>query len=385
MVVSGIGATKGHRLLPGDGLKRVAESREFRVRYPSQPSEHRTIIILVDAGPLAKLIEDAGEGRRVYELLSIERPGDVLHYLWVRVPARSSSQSMPLVRQRNAIVDNLFMDPIGEFCELGFVEFDKCYPLLGDNTNADADLWRQYLNTEVWRQYPTELMTWVRRAQEALKLCNDYLIQHEIALMRRGRHHLDFSPNVPRIRDRESGQLTLAQMSAAENLPAALFDLIVTLAKRADVRSVACPFQNYWLWRELVAEQVRRAKEIGAEPQKALRLSGPDDGIPFVSSYSHRPYLEWGGEIHIPYEGTCGGDLFIHPKWFGFVPDDARTAPTLSQAVFGNAGLAGFKTCKYLLTPWKKLGEIDSATRTEVGDWVLYSATTAQPVEDETD
>ncbi len=385
MVKSGVEATKGHSLLPRDDLSRLSEPKEIRVGYPSQLSKDRTFIIRVDAGPLARLIEDAGKGQRMYELLSIERPGDILHYLWVKIPDRSSSQAEYVVRQRNAFVDNLFRDPIGDVCELGFVEFDKCYPLLGDDTTPDADLWRKYVNTEAWRQYPTELMTWVRRAQDALKQCNDYLVQHEIALMRRGQHHLDFSPKVPRFCDREPSEETVAQMPASEQLPTALFDLIVNLAQKPDVSSVSCPFQDYWLWRELVAEQIRRCEEMGVEPQKALSLNGPDSGIPTVSSYWHRTDLEWGGEIHIPYEGTCGGDLFIHPKWFGFAPDNARTAPTLSQAVFGNAGLAGIKTCKYLLTPLKKLGEIASATRAEVGDWVLYSATSPQPIEDVTD
>ena len=112
---------------------------------------------------------------------------------------------------------------------------------------------------------------------------------------------------------------------------------------------------------------------MGLAPQEAFRLNGPDSGIPLVSDESTRKDVEWGGEIHIPYEGVCGGDVFIQPHWFGFSPEQARLAPTLSEAVFGDFALNGYKTCNYLLTRWKDLGEIACAKRIEVGDWLLYS------------
>lgn len=159
----------------------------------------------------------------------------------------------------------------------------------------------------------------------------------------------------------------------SDAVPDDLYELILELAKRPDVRSVSCPFQDFSLWRELVAEQVRRSHAMGLAPQEAFRLNGPDSGIPLVSDESNRKDVEWGGEIHIPYEGVCGGDVFIQPHWFGFRQEQARLALTLSQAVFGDFALDGYKTCNYLLTRWKKLGEIACAKRIEVGDWLLYS------------
>lgn len=162
--------------------------------------------------------------------------------------------------------------------------------------------------------------------------------------------------------------------SKTEPIPTEVYELILRLSKQPDICSISCPFQDYALWQALIAEQVRRSVELGVAPQKALRLNGPDSGIPGVQTFEHRKDLEWGGEVHIPYEGATGGDLFIQPNWFGFSPDEARTAPTLSQAVFGDYALDGYKTCKYLLTRWKKLGDLQCATKTEVGDWVLYTS-----------
>lgn len=379
---------RAHQLLPADATEHLAKPKVFRVGYLRQPMGARTFVTEVDARPLAKLLADAAKGQRVYELLSIQRPGDILHYLWVTVPDRSSALAGHVIYQHKANPENLFADQIGEVCEMRFVEFDRCFPLLGDDTAADADLWRTYVNTQEWRQYPAELLGLVKLAQMALRHWDDYLVQREIDRMGRGQHHLDFLAQVPRfcrIEPLEPIKPTMSQVTAEAPIPPELFELIVRLARQPDVQSVSCPFQDYWLWRELVAEQVRRSIALAVEPQVALRLNGPDSGIPFVSNYWLRPDLEWGGEVHIPYEGTCGGDLFIHPSWFGFMHNAARIAPTLSQAVFGSPGAVGFKTCKYLLTRAKKLGEIACATRMEVGDWILYTATTPQPIENVND
>jgi len=154
-----------------------------------------------------------------------------------------------------------------------------------------------------------------------------------------------------------------------------LIGQIVSIASQPNVHSVSCPFQDYDLWRALVAEQVQRSRAMQVEPQVAFRLNGPDGGVPNVHTRGGECRIdrEWGGEIHIPYEGVAGGDLFIQPKWFGFVPALARRAPTLAQAVFGNHALDGYKTCNYLITHWRTLGELECADRTEIGDWVLYA------------
>lgn len=353
-----------------DESTEIARPVEMRVGYPHQAMEDRTFIIHVDARPLTKLIRDAALGQRVYELMSIERPGDILHYLRVTVSDRSSGLA-EVVAKRYASQFR-FRAPMGEVSHMAFTEFDAGFIYDGDDTEQDTMLWFSFKETQEWRQYPSRLLSKIESAQRTLASSADYLVQHEIALMQQRAHRQDFSSSVRRYCELESRPV------ATEVVPVEVFDCIVRLAQREDVKSVSCPFQDFGLWRTLIAEQVRRSVALGVAPQDALCLNGPDSGIPFVSVSNHREDRDWGGEVHIPYEGATGGDLFIQPTWFGFSAEDARNAPTLTHPVFGNYVVVGGKTWKYLLTRCKTLGELPCATRTAVGDWVLYEVRQAE-------
>lgn len=88
-------------------------------------------------------------------------------------------------------------------------------------------------------------------------------------------------------------------------------------------------------------------------------MCGPDGGMGEV------PFEEWGGRVHVPYEGMCAGDLVLLPLWRKFFAEDAEETGRLSTA----ARLC----CHYLLSP-RDFGELSFATRTPVGDWVLYQS-----------
>lgn len=142
-------------------------------------------------------------------------------------------------------------------------------------------------------------------------------------------------------------------------LPEPVIKKVLELIRQDNVRSVSCPFDDPELWRELVAEQVRRSKQSQLSPQEAFALFGPDGGL------WDTPVEEWGGYVHIPYEGLCGGDLLLLPEWRKFFAKDAEESEQLSSAVR--------KCCYYLLSP-RDFGELNCATRTSVGEWVLYQA-----------
>jgi len=348
----------------------IARPVVMRVGYPHQAMEDRTFIIHVDARPLKKLIRDAALGQRVYELMSIKRPGDILHYLWVTVSDRSSW----LVKATTKRYASQFRlrAPMGDVCHMAFTELDAGFIYDGDDTEQNTMLWLSFKETQEWRQYPSRLLSEIESAQKKLCSSTDYLVQHEIALMQQRAHRQDFSSSVRRYCELESRPV------ATEVVPVEVFDCIVRLAQREDVKSVSCPFQDFGMWRALIAEQVRRSVALGVTPTEALALNGPDSGIPFVSVSNYRQDRDWGGEVHIPYEGATGGDLFIQPAWFGFSAEEARNAPTLSHPVFGNYAVVGGKTWKYLLTRCQALGELACATRTSVGGWVLYEVRQAE-------
>lgn len=114
-------------------------------------------------------------------------------------------------------------------------------------------------------------------------------------------------------------------------------EVVWDLARRPDVRSISCALRDFELWEGLLKLQVARGTAAQVAPQEALRLMGPDSGIPGITAVycgledgDEVPIVYpdaqgriasdlWGGEIHIPYEGACSGDVYIPPK--GFIAD----------------------------------------------------------------
>lgn len=185
------------------------------------------------------------------------------------------------------------------------------------------------------------------------------LLQHELRLIDARRHRRDFLAGVTR------SPLLKSAVPESPAVPPPVFEAIVDLIRRDDVHSVSCPFAAYALWRLLVEEQVRRAEATGRPSQEAFCLCGPDSGLPGIE------VEDWGGEVHIPYEGACGADLLILPSWHRFFADKVRDGGKLRYAVG--------KLCHHVLVRGDH-GELASATRKVVGDWTLYTSTA--PYED---
>lgn len=158
---------------------------------------------------------------------------------------------------------------------------------------------------------------------------------------------------------------------------------ILGLAAQPDIHSISCPITDFDLWIGLLTEQVKRSRIAGKSPQEALCLLGPDSGVPGITNrwiedcetplppipdpISGRVLFNLGGgEIHTPYEGACGADLFIVPVWHGF---------SRSQLALPNARLywAVMKPCNYVLIRYD-VGEFECATRTRIENWFLYKS-----------
>ena len=149
-------------------------------------------------------------------------------------------------------------------------------------------------------------------------------------------------------------------MNNQVKLPERVTAKVLELIQKDDVRSVSCPYDDPDLWLSLVTEQVRRATATGLPPQQAFTLCGPDGGL------WDNPSEALGGIVHIPYEGICGGDLFIRPTYRKFRVSAGTKTGRLSTA-------ATVPGCYYVLSP-DDYGELGFATRTTVGEWVLYQS-----------
>jgi hypothetical protein len=150
------------------------------------------------------------------------------------------------------------------------------------------------------------------------------------------------------------------QVNQQVKLPPPVVEKVLELIRRDDVRSVSCPYDDPGLWQELIVEQVRRATLTGLPLQDAFTLCGPDGGL------WDTPVEALGGYVHIPFEGLCGGDLLLRPTWRRFRMAEGIATGRLSTA-------ASVRCCYYVLSP-EDFGEVPFASRTEVGDWVMYQS-----------
>ena len=93
-------------------------------------------------------------------------------------------------------------------------------------------------------------------------------------------------------------------------------------------------------------------------PCDALFLAGPDGGLTDVAA------KDWGGDIHIPYEGACAADVFVKPRWHAFDEARARSSGSIS------AGLSD-KAKRYAVVEGY-LGEFEHDECVRCGDWAMY-------------
>jgi hypothetical protein len=317
----------------------------------------RTFAIELDARPLAVLAEDAVRGIRVYEFMSIRRPGDVLNYLWVNCAPAHEEVQKHVSQYKHQLRDKL--GNIDLPCQLPFVDFDACFePDFTDDTPPHIQAWLYDREGTYWSQKCRLLLALVKDCQHRLRHRDDYLLQREIRQIDDDSHPCDFLPAIERL------PVLDFRYCADPTFTPLLRQKIGELIKQDDVRSVSCPYRDYDVWRMLVAEQLRRADTLGVPPREAFTLSGPDGG----GALRGIPYEAWGGEVHIPYEGLCGGDLLIRPTWRKFRVPQGTATGRLSTAASVNG-------CYYVLSP-EDFSEVPFAARSMVGDWVLYQSNT---------
>jgi hypothetical protein len=316
-------------------------------------------VVEMDALPLAALAEDAQRACRVYEFLSIRRPGDVLPYLRIRLENVQGCVRKDFLEAGERLY---WGNPDCGKDYLPLPDFDRLFSWEGDDTSFASECWLPFRQRKFWREKMLELLAWVQVRQSKLRESEDPLIQGEIRMINAGAHRRDFFSAIERSCRVE--RLVPEQTT----LPASLFAALNDLVQRDNVQSVSCPFRDYWLWHRLVVEQLKRAEATGLDPEVAFTLSGPETGI------WPAPDADWGGDVHTPYEGACGADLFIKPDWRTSFPERDMEGCSLSGIFFHIAHPMMGTICHFALTQ-EDLGELACATRKEIGDgWVLYES-----------
>lgn len=307
----------------------------------------RNFVIELDSRPLAFLIGEAARGNRVYEFLSIQRPGDILNYLWVRLIDAEDEVIRFIERQMRGFSEGIAVRG------LPLRDLDVYLQLLNDEAERFEVVWARHRAGPFWKLRSSELLSIVQSAQDQLRQVQDFLLQREIQQFDEKMHRRDFMAGIQRL------PLLEDPGYATDHVPDLLFEAIQQLIGRDDIRSVSCPFQDFNLWKTLVAEQLRRTAATGLPPQFAFGLFCPDSGLDGI------PFEDWDGDVHISLEGVCGGDLFISPDWHRFSVERLTEAGRLSAALG--------KKCNHLLLRGDH-GEYPGVSRRVIGEWVLYSS-----------
>lgn len=310
------------------------------------------IVVDIDARPLLSLVEAAFYGNRVYEFMTIQRPGDLLHYLWVTFVELDEE----LLKSLKASVDYKYpyqFDMKKPLNGLPFIYFDEKFFWQGDDTGLSDAAWRDHIDQESWYQKLSRLYQLVCKLQLRLREVDDFLLKNELRLIDEKKHRRDFFNNVKR-----SCILDTADLSPQAQF-ADFYKALGSLITQDDVHSVSCPFSGFQIWRVLVKEQVQRSQRLNLPLQDALHLYGPDSGLDKLPE-------DWGGEVRIPYEGMFDADVVFLPGWRVFHTEKAGTGGSLARAL-------KMKHCRYVFVPKiREIGELACATREEIDGWVLY-------------
>ena len=170
-------------------------------------------------------------GSRVYELMSIQRPGDLLHYLWVTFVELDDA----LMKSLKESVDYKHpyeFDIKEAWTGLPFIYFDEKFFLQGDDTYPSDFAWRQHIDNDSWYQKLSSLYQLVCKLQQRLRGLDDFLLQNEVCLIDDKKHRRDFFSIVKRSCTLDCTDFSVDAKSAE------FLKVVAQLIAQEDVRSV---------------------------------------------------------------------------------------------------------------------------------------------------
>lgn len=257
--------------------------------YKLGPQEIR---LLRDAEPLAGLVRDAELNLRVYELMSIRRPGDVLAYLRLMLPAGQDFLAERLTEAARS--------PVAAGSVLSLAALDRLLGNRGEEADFLQETWDGCRSGLLWEQWPQELLAVVREVQARVRGSADLLIRLELELMETLQHRCDYFAQIARYAQR-------AQLSEP-GMPPAVVRAVLALVVNLGLPAVAADESGIDFWRALCHLQMQRARDTGKPPGEALALFASDRGKPLRQG-------SWGGDVFVSWEGMCIATLVVLPHW----------------------------------------------------------------------
>jgi len=282
---------------------RVIPNLELNLATQRPKGEVLPFRVEIRTDALDMLINDAWNGLRIYELFSITRPGDIKHYLWVKIIEASPRVSSGYDRRRS----EFDKDKYGPKCPwpdqaCPFTIFDGIFFYCGDDTEEEDASWRQMVDSTSFQDFLELCLTQVRTAQAGLRWSGDIVAKHEISLINAEKHEYRFLSEPPRYLSMLGGP----QRPLDKHTPA-FYKMLEALLAKPEVQSVAYRYGNdYRSFRMFCIEQRKRADKSAKDPGIAFPISVGNDGIPEASP--------WGNVVRYFDEGLGFGDLMIDPN-----------------------------------------------------------------------
>ncbi|WP_041522643.1 hypothetical protein [Gilvimarinus agarilyticus] len=252
--------------------------------------------IEVQADALARLVNDVSLGMRVYELLSITRPGELLAYVYLEFDPADTALQQELQSRLDRFGSRRWELGIADkkpIKRIVFSSFERMYPLEPSpdtNLHGSWQLSRDY--SSFWMEYLNGLFTRLKSVQNRTLQNPDPLIQAAIRLMNENRHPQQLERHIER-------RVYLHAPKPYIKMPPVLVERLVALVDTYQVRSVCAEEGGYVFWYEMLKRQLA----VGA-PNMELRCGCDSPKPPYNASHV-------GGEIN----NGVQTELMVIPAW----------------------------------------------------------------------
>lgn len=308
-------------------------------RDPKEP-----FIVRLDAAPLVELLEDAAKAHRVYELMLIDRPGDIWLYVNV-VPVTLPKLVLERIEcRREQTTEDASAD--GANRPFRFTTFDSLFTPPHWDSEPKDDAWGEVAKSTVVHDFARQLLVMAKDSVVRIAW-NDPLIAHVVASVREGRHSFHMMDR-SKFRHEISGHGSYPQEHSAD-----FYKKLRDLLRHPEIASVAYRARgDYSVLRAMATEQRRRAEATGHVVGHALHLSALTD-LKLLNE-------EWDSTIWFFSEGLAHGDLRIEGR--------NEMGASVSDLIFKHRCVPG----RFLLSHQDE-GDIQGFSK-EIGDgFVLYT------------
>jgi hypothetical protein len=243
---------------------------------------------------LRHLMADAAEAYRVYELMCIQRPGDVWKYVWVElldVP-KSVHSSRDWRKQNN---NDAYKWPENW---LPLAEFDRCFYWAYDDTTPESNCWLPAREGQTFKDWADELFAKVKTAQAAVRESADVLVKTELARMDLKRHAFDYDAKTPLELTRQDYRSRVTPCFGP-----GFYEKLRELLGRSEVTCVSFLVEDYQAVRQAFMQQ-----RLRSSPDPLTRANRWPICILADKVYGTKA---WNGEIQIQSEGIGFGFLLV--------------------------------------------------------------------------